>query len=102
MEKVTVFGMNDCLSLPGMGWKYLNPLRTEKDEPINTYNEKYMKSFIRQIIKGDRVCAFNEYYISKLCDDLLNILPEEIIFRGNVYDVIEAYLNYKNKYLEII
>ena len=41
MEEVTGFPMKDCLSLPGLGWKYINSLRTEEDEPIYTYNDKY-------------------------------------------------------------
>ena len=35
MEELTEFSMKDCLSLPGLGWKYFNSLRTE-DEPIYT------------------------------------------------------------------
>ena len=53
--------MKDCLSLPELGWKYFNSLRTEKDEPIYTYKDKYMTNFARQSIKGGRVCAFNQY-----------------------------------------
>ena len=63
MEDITGFSMKDCLSLPGLGWKYFNSLRTEEDEPIYTYNDKYMRWFIRQSIKGGRACAFNQFYI---------------------------------------
>ena len=38
MEEITGFSMKDCLSLPGLGWKYFNSLRTEEDQPIYTYN----------------------------------------------------------------
>ena len=65
MKEITGFSMKDCLSLPGLGWKYFNSLRTEEDEPIYTYNDKYMRWFVRQCIKGGRVCAFNQYYKSK-------------------------------------
>ena len=34
MEEITGFSMKDCLSLPGLGWKYFNNLRTKEDEPI--------------------------------------------------------------------
>ena len=60
MEKITGFGMNDCLSQHILGWKDFNSLRTEKDEPIYTYNDKYRRWFVRQIIKGGRACAFNQ------------------------------------------
>ena len=55
MEEVTGFSMKDCLSLPRLGWNYFNSLRTEEDEPIHTYNDKYMRWFVRQSIKGGRV-----------------------------------------------
>ena len=43
MEEKTGFGMKDCLSLTGLGWKSFNSLRTEEYEPIYTYNDKYMR-----------------------------------------------------------
>ena len=64
MEKITRFGMKDCLLSPGIGWKYFNSLRTE-DEPIYSYNDKYMRSFVRETLKGGRVCALNHYYKRK-------------------------------------
>ena len=60
MEEITGFSMKDCMSLPGLGWKYFNSLRTEEDEAIFTYNDKYMRWFVRQSKKGGRVCAFNQ------------------------------------------
>ena len=101
MEKITGFSMKDCLSLPGLGWKSLNSLRTEEDEPIYTYNDKYMTWFVRQSIKGGRVCAFNQYYKSKHCDDILKIINEELAVKGTVYDTIEKYMEYKNKHFKI-
>ena len=92
MEEKTRFGMKDCFSLPGLGWKYFNSLRTEEDEPIYTYIDEYMRCFVRQSIKGGRVCAFIQYYISKICDDILKIIPEELNVNENIYDVKEAYL----------
>ena len=62
--EVTGFSMRDCLSLPGLGWKYFSSLRTEEEEPIYTYNDKYMRWFVRQSIKGARICAFNQFYKS--------------------------------------
>ena len=48
MEEITGFSMKDCLSLPGLGLKYFNSLRTEQEEPIYSYNDKYMRWFVRQ------------------------------------------------------
>ena len=101
MKEITGFSMKDCLSLPGLGWKYFNSLRTEEDEPIYTYNDKYMRWFVRQSIKGGRVCAFNQYYKSKHCDDILEIINKEFGVVGTVYNTIEAYMEYKNKHFKI-
>ena len=46
MEEITGFSRKDCLSLPGLGWKYFNSLRTEEDEPIYTYNVKYIRKYL--------------------------------------------------------
>ena len=101
MEEKTGFSMKDCLSLPGLGLKYFESLRTEEDEPIYTYNDKYMRWFVRQPAYGGRVCAFNQCYKSKSCDDNLKIISEELNVKGNVYDIIEGYMNYKNKHYKI-
>ena len=101
MEEITGFSMKDCLSLPGMGLIYFNSLRTEEDEPIYTYNDKYMRWFVRQAAYGGRVCAFNQYYKSNSCDDTLKIISEELNFKGSVYDKMEAYMKYKNEHFKI-
>ena len=60
-----------------------------------------MRWFVRQSIKGGRVCAFNQYYKSKICDDILKIIPKELKVEGNVYDII-GYMKNKNKHLKIV
>ena len=61
MQEITGFSMKDCLSLTGLGLKYFNSLRTEEDEPIYTYNDKYLRHFVRQAASGGRVCPFNQF-----------------------------------------
>ena len=102
MEEITRFSMKDCLSAPGLGWKYFNSMRDENDEPFYTYNAKYMGWFVRQSIKGGRVCAFNQYCKSKIVDEVLKIISGELNVNGSVYDKIEAYMEYKNEHLKII
>ena len=97
MEEITAFLMKECLSLPGLGWKYFNSLRREEDEPMYTYNDKHMRYFVRQCIKGVRVCSFNQNYKIKIFDDNLKFILEELNVKGNIYDIIEAYLKYKSK-----
>ena len=43
MENFNRFSMKDCLSLPGLGWKFINSSRTEQYEPTYTYNDKYTR-----------------------------------------------------------
>ena len=97
MEEITGFGKKDCLSLPGIGWKSFNSLRTEEDEPEYTYKDKYMRSFARQSIKGGRVCGLKQFFKSKVCDSILKIITEELNVKRNFFDIREAYLKYKNK-----
>ena len=58
MEEITGYSMKDCLRQPGLGLKYFNSLRTEEDEPIYTYNDKYIRWFDRQAAYGGGVCFF--------------------------------------------
>ena len=51
--------MKDCLSASGLGRKCFNSMRDENYEPVYTYIDKYMRWFVRQSIKGGRVCSFN-------------------------------------------
>ena len=60
-----------------------------------------MRWFVRQSIKGGRVCAFNQYYKTKHFDDILEIINKELAVKGTVYDTIEAYMEYKNKHFKI-
>ena len=92
--------MKDSFSLPRLGRKYFSSLRTGEDEPIYTYNDKYMRWFVRQSIKERRICVFIQYYKSKICDDILKINSEELNVNGKIYDFIEAYLKYKNNQLK--
>ena len=59
-----------------------------------------MRFFVRQSKKGGRLCALNQNYISKNCDDILKIIPEELNVKGKTYDIIEAYLKYKNNHFK--
>ena len=76
-------------------------LRTEEDEPFYTYYDSYMRHFLRQAAYGGLVWAFNQYYKSKSFDDILKVISEELKVEGNVYDKIEAYMNYKKAHYTI-
>ena len=92
IKETNGFSMKECLSLPGLGLKYFNSLGTEQDEPIYTYNDKYMRWFVRQAAYGGRVCAFIQYYKSKSCDDYLRSISKELCVKRNDYDIVETYM----------
>ena len=60
-----------------------------------------MTWFVRQSIKRRRVCAFNHYYKSKICDDIVKIISKELFVKRKIYDLIEEFLKYKNKRFKI-
>ena len=59
-----------------------------------------MRNFLRQSIKGGRVCAFIQYYKSKLCEDILK-KTKELNVNGNKYDIIDALLKYIHKHFKV-
>ena len=60
MEKVTGFSVKNCLSAPGLVWKFFKSMLDENDEPIYIFNDNYKRHFVRQSIKGRRVASFNQ------------------------------------------
>ena len=86
--------MKNCLSLPSLGWKYYNSKRSKEDEPIYSYNDKYMRHFVRQSIKGGKVGAFNQYFESTISDKIFKTISEELNVNGTKYEIIEKYVKY--------
>ena len=93
MEKLTGFGMKNSLPLPSLANKYFNSLRDENDEPIYTYNDEFMRHFVRQSIKGGRCSALNQYYESNISQEVFNIISKELNVNGkdNVCEIINKY-----------
>ena len=84
IEKLTRFGLINSLTLPSIANKYFNSLRDESDEPIYTYNDDFMRHFVRQSIKRGRCSALNQHYKSKISDEVFNIISKELNVNGNV------------------
>ena len=59
-----------------------------------------MRDFVRQAAYGGRVCAFNQNYKSKHCDDILKLISKELFVKGSVYDIIKAYMEFKTNILK--
>ena len=60
-----------------------------------------MRWFVRQSNKGGCVCSSKQYYKSKISDDVLKVISEELNVKGKIFDIIETYLNYRNKHFRI-
>ena len=104
MEELTRFGMKNSLTLPSLANKYFNSLRDESDEPIYTYNDEFMRHFVRQSIKRRRCSALNQHYKSNISQEVFNIISKEINVSGNdnVCEIIDKYFEYTNKQRTII
>ena len=105
MEELTGFGMKNSLTLPSLANKYFNSLREENDEPIYTYNDEYMRHFVRKIIKEGRCSALNQYYKSNISKEAFNIISKELNIddvNDNVCEIIDKYFEYTNEQRKII
>ena len=105
MQELTGFGMKNCSTLPSLAYKYFNSLRDESDDPIYTYNDEYMRHFVRQSIKGGRCSALKQYYKSNISQEVFNIISKELNVNGNdedVCEIINKYFEYTNKQRKII
>ena len=104
MEELTGFGMKNSLTLPSLANKYFNSLREENDEPIYTYNDEFMRHFVRQSIKGGRCSALNQYYKSNISPEVFNIISKELNVNGNdnVCEIMNNYFEYTNEQRKII
>ena len=72
MQKMTGFGIKDCLTEASLGWKCFGAYN--KNREFYTFNDKYVRDFIRKSIKGGRVGAFNRYFESNQCEEILNTI----------------------------
>ena len=104
MEELTGFGMKNSLTLPSLANKYFNSLRDESDEAIYTYNDEFMRHFVRQSIKGGRCGSYNQYYKSNISQEVFNIISKELNVNGNdnVREIIDKYFEYTNIQRKII
>ena len=104
MEELTGFGMKNTLTLPSLANKYFSSLRGESDEPIYTYNDDFMRHFVRHNIKGGRFSALNQYYKSNISQEVINVISKEINVNGNdnVCEIINKNFEYTNEQRKII
>ena len=94
MQKVSGFGIKDCLTEASLGWKCFGTYN--KDREFYTFNIKYVRDFIRRSIKGGRVAALNRYFESNQCEEILNTIKKHLKKNNELSNIIDKYLNYIN------
>ena len=98
MEELTNFVMENSLTLPSLASKYFNSLKDENNEPIYTYFDPFLRTFVRNAIKGRRCNAFNQHYKSEISDEVFNIISKELDSNGNMCDLLGKYFKFLNNY----
>ena len=95
MQKMTGFGIKDCLTEASLGWKCFGTYN--KDREFYTFNNKYVRDFIRKSIKGGRCGAFIRYFESNQCEEILNTIKKHLKINDNeISNIINDYLKYIN------
>ena len=95
MQKMTGFGIKDCLTEASLGWKGFGTYN--KNREFYTFNDKYVRDFIRKSIKGGKVAALNRYFESIQCEKILNIIEKHLKINDNeISNIIDKYLKYIN------
>ena len=93
MQKMSVFSIKDCLTEASLGWKCFGTYNKNKE--FYTFNDKYVRDFIRKSIKGGRVGAFNRYFESKQCEEILNIIKNYFKINNNeISNIVDEYLKF--------
>ena len=100
IEELTGFGMKNSLTLPSLANKSFNNSRDENDEPIYTYNDEFMRHFVRQRMKGGRCSALNQSYISTISDEVYIIMSEELSVDGNICEILVKH--FENTKLDLL
>ena len=95
MQKMSGFGIKDCLTEASLGWKCFGTYN--KDREFYTFNNKYVRDFIRKPIKGGRVGALNRYFESNQCEEILNTIKKHLkIIDNEISNIVDGYLKYIN------
>ena len=76
MQKKSGFCNKDCLTEASLEWKCFGTYN--KDREFYTFNDKYVRDFIRKSIKRGSVAALNRYFESNQCEEILNIIKKHL------------------------
>ena len=89
------FGIKDALTEASLGWKCFGTYN--RDREFYTFNDKYVRDFIRKSIKGGRVGAYNRYFESKHIDEIMLTIKKHLKINDNeISHIVDEYLKYIN------
>ena len=95
MPVISASGIKDCLIEASLGWKCFGTYN--KDREFYTFNDKYVRNFIHNSIKGGRVGAFNRYFESNQSEEILNTIKKHLKIKDNeILFIVDEYLRYIN------
>ena len=95
MQKMSGFRIKECLTEASIGWKCFGTYN--KDREFYTFNDEYVRDFIRRSIKGGRVAAFIRYFESSQREEILNTIQKHLRIKDNeISNVIDEFLKYIN------
>ena len=78
-------------------------MRDDNDQPIHTYNDEFMRHFVRKSISGGPwTSSLNQYYKSTTSDEVFKIISKELDNNGNVCEIIDKYFEFTNKHTKIL
>ena len=95
LQNMSGFGIEDCLTEASIGWKCFGTYN--KNQEFYTFNDKYVRDFIRKSIKRGRVAALNKYFEPSRCEEILNTITIPLNINGiEISNIIDDYLKYIN------
>ena len=83
--------MKKSLTLPSPANRNFSSLRDENVEPIYTFNDEYMRYFVRQRIKDGRCETLKRYYISTISDEVFKSISKELDINGIICEILDKY-----------
>ena len=95
MQNMSGFSIRDCLTEASLGWKCFGTYN--KDREFNTFNDKYVRDFIRKSIKGGKVADLNRHFESNQCEEKLNTIKKHFKINDNdISKIVDENLKYIN------
>ena len=95
MQKMSGFCNKDCLTEASIGWKCFGTYN--KDREFYTFNDKYVRNFIRKSNKGGRVGGYIRHFESNQCEEILITLKKFLKIHDNeISNIVDEFLKFIN------